>query len=261
MNTAPHVSPGVRAVFTAYSARYLRRRFHAVRILRRGLPPTDCKRPLVIYLNHAAWWDPLVCLVLSRTYFPERTSFAPIDSAMLARYGFFKHLGFFGLEPGTANGARTLLRTAHPLLAQPQRALWITPQGRFVDPRQRPLRLEEGLGALAMREPHATFLPLAIEYTFWTEPQPEILISFGEPIVPVFENASTVVGWTRTFTDALEAAQDELADASCRRRPAEWQTLNRGRAGMGGIYDAWRRLRARMRGEKFSPEHQPEATP
>ena len=73
------------------------------------------------------------------------------------RYGFFKHLGFFGIEPQTQRGARTFLRTTHALLASSLNAVWLTPQGRFVDVRERPLRLQKGLGALAVREPGAIF--------------------------------------------------------------------------------------------------------
>ena len=184
MSTAPHVSRGVMKVFAAYSRGYLRRRFHAVRVLKSALPPRDCPHPLVVYLNHAAWWDPLVCLLLAREFFPRRTSFAPIDAAMLERYRIFKQLGFFGVEQGTTRGALTFLRTAQATLASSANALWLTPQGRFVDVRERPLRLQDGLGALATRTPNAAFIPLAIEYAFWTEPRPEILVAFGEPIVP-----------------------------------------------------------------------------
>ncbi len=257
----PRVSPGVRAVFTAYCARYVRQHFHAIRVLAGGLPPQDSTRPLVIYLNHAAWWDPLVCLLVARRFFPSRTSFAPIEAAMLERYGFFKYLGFFGIEPGTAGGARTLLRTAHALLDSADHALWLTPQGRFMDVRERPLRLEEGLGALAVREPHAEFIPLAIEYAFWTDSRPEILLSFGEPIVPGTVSPAAAADWTATFSDALESTQDELAARSCRRDPSEWRLLDRGRSGVGGVYDAWRWIKARLGGKNFTVEHPPEAVP
>ncbi len=255
--TSPRIARSFLSAFAAYNRTYLRRRFHAVRILKSGLPAAQSERPLVIYLNHAAWWDPLVCLLLAREFFPQRSSFAPIDAAMLQRYGFFKYLGFFGIEPETPAGARTFLRTTHALLATSANALWLTPQGRFMDVRERPLRLQDGLAALAAREPEAAFIPLALEYSFWTEPRPEILISFGAPIVPG-TTARSAEEWTHTFTEALESTQDELAARSCRRDPTEWRTLNRGRSGVSGIYDVWRSLRARMRGEKFTPEHQRE---
>jgi 1-acyl-sn-glycerol-3-phosphate acyltransferase len=254
-NNHPRVSTAVMSGFAAYCRRYVRRNFHALRILKSGLPPRDSARPIVIYLNHASWWDPLVCLLLAREFFPDRKSFAPIDAAMLQRYGFFKHLGFFGIEPQTQSGARTFLRTTHALLTSSLNAVWITPQGRFVDVRKRPLQLEEGLGVLAVREPGAVFIPLALEYSFWTEPRPEILVSFGEPIVPGAEPARSGPDWTRTFGDALEAVQDELALRSARRDFNQWITLNRGRSGVNAIYNGWRRLRAQVHGEKFQPEH------
>ena len=247
-------------VFAAYSRGYVGRHFHALRILKNGVSAHDCARPLVIYLNHASWWDPLVCLLLSREYFPSRNSFAPIDAAMLDRYRFFKHLGFFGIEQQTSRGALTFLRTMRALLASSRNAVWLTPQGRFMDVRERPLRLQEGLGALAAREPNAAFIPLAIEYAFWTEPRPEILVSMGEPIVPSAEPRHYAAHWTHVFTDALETTQDELAACSCRRDATEWLTLNRGKFGVNGIYDAWCRLRAGARGEKFVPEHHAEVT-
>ena len=246
-------------VFAAYTRRYVRKRFHAFRILKSGQPPRDLARPLVVYLNHAAWWDPLVCLLLSREFLQNRTHFAPIDAEMLERYGFFKHLGFFPVEQPSTRGALHFLRTTRAILASSQNAVWLTPQGRFMDVRERPLRLQDGLGTMATREPGAAFIPLAIEYAFWTEPRPEILVTFGEPIVPATEPARSAADWTRVFTDALESTQDELAARSCRRDPAEWLTLNRGSSGVNGFYDAWRWLRARVRGEKFAPEHSADA--
>ncbi len=255
----PRVSARALAVFAAYSRRYVRRHFHSVRLAENGLPPRDSGRPVVVFLNHAAWWDPLVCLLLAREFFPDRTSRAPIDSAMLRRYAFFARLGFFGLEPATARGARTFLRTATQILASPENMLWLTPQGRFMDVRERPLRLENGLGALACRTPGAAFVPLAIEYAFWTEPRPEILISFGLPIIPEQEKTHEVAAWTGVFTQALTATQDHLAATSCRRDPADWRTLDRGKSGVAAVFDTWRWLRARLLGRKFSPEHHAEA--
>jgi hypothetical protein len=135
----------------------------------------------------------------------------------------------------------------------------MTPQGRFVDVRERPLRLENGLGVLARTQRDAMFLPLAIEYSYWTEPRPEILVAFGEPILPRDATRRTTVEWTAALTDALEFAQDELAARSCRRCTADWLTLSCGRSGVGAVYDSWRHLRAWRRGETFVAEHLAEA--
>ncbi|MGB8166032.1 MAG: lysophospholipid acyltransferase family protein [Chthoniobacteraceae bacterium] len=255
---SPRVSAWAMRLFAKYNQRYLRGRFHSLRILQSGLPPLGTHRPVVIYLNHSSWWDPLVCLALAQTFFQSRTSFAPIDAAMLARYGFFRHLGFYPVEQQSMRGTRQFLRTTQAILASSHHAVWLTPQGRFVDVRERPLRLQSGLGALAVQNPEAAFVPLAIEYAFWTEPRPEILVSFGTPVTPRLESAREVAGWTETFTTALEETQDELATRSCRRDPAEWRMLDQGASGIATLYDAWRRLRAAVRGERFVAEHREE---
>jgi len=206
-------------------------------------------------MNHAAWWDPLVCLLLADRWFPQRQSFAPIDAAALQRYRMLSRLGFFGVDAHSTCGALNFIRTTRAILREPRSAVWITPQGRFCDVRERPLRLQPGLGALAARAGDAMFLPLAIEYTFWTEPRPEMLVAFGEPIVPENEAQRTAAEWTTHFSDALESTQDELATRSCQRDPAQWLELERGATGVQAFYDAWRSLRARMGGRQFTPEH------
>ena len=254
----PHISAPLMSVFAAYSRRFVRRNFHSIRILRSGLPACDSNRPLVIFLNHASWWDPLVALLLSRKFFATHRSFAPIDAAMLERYGVFRRLGFFGIEKNTLQGTRSFLQISRRILSFPRHALWITPQGRFMDVRERPLRFHEGLGALAEREPESSFIPLAIEYTFWTEPRPEILVAFGDPILPRHELERTAVEWTQILGEALEATQNQLAACSCRRDYDEWIFVNQGKSGVNAIYDSWQHFRARLRGEGFIADHQPE---
>jgi len=216
---------------------------------------------MVVYLNHASWWDPLVGLLLARTHLPQLSSYVPIDAAMLERYRFFRKLGCFGVERGTLRGGRNFLRTADRILARRDSLLWITPQGRFADVRERPLQLEEGVGVLASRHPDAAFVPLALEYVFWSEPRPEILVSFGQPLLPMDRPAQSGKSWTQHFAATLGVEQERLAQASMRRDPSEWVTMNRGRAGIQFFYDLWRRIGALVRGKTYVPGHVEEKKP
>lgn len=250
----PRVSVTSLRLFAFYNKRYLRRHFHRIRILKDGLPRI-LDQPTVIFLNHAAWWDPLVCLLLARRFFPDRNSFAPIDSDMLQRYRFFRRLGFFGVEQHSRVGAATFLRISRALLASSQNILWITPQGRFKDVRERPLNFQPGLAKLAGWLPGVALLPLAVEYSFWTEARPEILVSFGPPIISGKRPELDTVGWKHLLSRCLENLQDELAMASCRRNSGEWLTLDQGRCGGNRAYDVIRRLRSWLRGHRYPPDH------
>lgn len=244
--------------FVWYVRRYqLRPAFTAVRLACDGNPqPLPPGAPLVVALNHASWWDPLICVV-PMDMFPGRRYFAPIDAAMLEKYGLFKKLGFFGVEQGSARGAARFLKTSQAILAQPDTALWITAQGTFADVRTRPVVLRPGLGHLLHRQPGVHVLPLAMEYTFWNEKRPEVLLRFGTPVVSTGREQSAEY-WTNQVASALTEALDQLATAAQSRDPGRFRTLWTGTRGISGVYDAWRRLTHRFRGQRFEPGHAPE---
>lgn len=253
----PRLSPPLVRLFSKYTHGYVRRQFHSVRLLRTHAPAADfASLPVVVFLNHASWWDPLICLQLAARFFPSRASFAPIDAVALQRYRFLSKLGFFAVEQNSSRGAAVFLRAAANILQSPERMLWLTPQGQFTDARARPVELQGGLAHLAARVGPAVFLPVAIEYTFWEERLPEVLVAFGTPLFTrQFQNSCGADDWERAFETTLQDAQDALAQASIRRLPDEWEILLRGAAGTTAIYDIWRRARAGLRGDKFQSEH------
>ena len=248
----PVISPMLRRMFLAYAKRYIARNLHALRMSRRGGVPVIPDGPVILVANHPSWWDPLVCLVLSGL-FPDRAHFAPIDAAALQRYRFFAKLGFFGVEQGTARGAREFLRNCDAIFSLPNSALWITAQGRFTDPRERPVRVMGGVGHAAHWLGRGTILPVAVEFPFWDERFPEALVRFGD-LIPITHDR-TAGEWTELVERALAATQDALAKEAIARDAAVFDVVVGGRAGVGGVYDLWRRLRARWRGEKFEREH------
>lgn len=257
----PLTPPSQRVLrgFARYTRFYLQRHFHAVRVAQDG-PAPDVTGPMVIYLNHPAWWDPLIGLLLALECLPQRRHWAVIEQAQLARYRIFAKLGFFGVEPGP-RGGRRLLAAAAQLAQEPQGTLWVTPQGRFSDPRERPLQLAPGLGYLAQRLPQAWFVPLALEYPFWQERLPEALARFGEPLRPTDQPQSQPAGYSAVLAARLTATQDRLAAQAIARTPAAFDSLLAGRSGVGGVYDLWRRSRAWLRGERFRAAHGEDAQP
>lgn len=253
----PEVSRPLLHWFTWYSRRYIRRHFHSLRVSLAGLPPDPRGLPLVLYSNHASWWDALVCLVAKQEFFPGHRAFAPIDAAMLKRYKMFRKLGFFGVEQNSGRGAVHFLRTAEAILQSPRALLAVTPQGRFADVRERPVQCEAGLGHLAMRVERALFVPVALEYVFWEERLPEIVVRFGEPVQVQREHrpAFSAKYWTGLFAQKLSETQDALAVETQRRNAKDFHTVLRGGAGQGGVYDLWRWFNAKLRGEQFRREH------
>ncbi len=240
--------------FTRYFRRWMGKSFHAVRLSRTGMPPALDGRPLIVVLNHPSWWDPLMGMVLAEL-FTGYKHYVPIDAAALRQYRLFEPLGFFGIEVGTAAGARAFLRTSQAILSHPNQALWVTAQGKFTDPRARPVELRPGVAHLAHRLDDAVLLPLAIEYPFWQERYPEALAHFGSPIVIERGQSRSVEEWMRRIQSGLTEALDSLALAAQSQDEARFETLVGGSVGVGGVYDGWRRLKAWLSGKRFARGH------
>jgi 1-acyl-sn-glycerol-3-phosphate acyltransferase len=253
------VTPPISAIwlnwFYRYAAFYLSRNFHTFSLLRTGQPDLVKGWPLLVCLNHPSWWDPLTAFYLSRRFYADRRQYAPIAATGLTKYRFFSRLGFFGIDLNTYTGASTFLKIGQAALSQPDGALWITPQGRFRDVRERPVSIESGIGHLAHLSPRFAMLPLALEYAFWNERFPEAFACFGRPLMVENGRAKSPDEWTRTFASALESTQEKLSEAVKPRDSRVFEPLIEGKAGVGGAYDLWRSTKARIRGRKFDPEH------
>lgn len=239
-----------------YFARFFRRHMNALRLARWGEPVVaPGSGPLVIYVNHPSWWDAAVIVLAAKALLPGHETYAPFEAAMLRKYRIFGRIGAFAVDLESRRGAAAFLVASADVLSRPERALWITAQGRFSDVRERPLGLKPGLARLAEIAPNALFLPLAIEYGFWTERGPEAFLAFG----PLRRGEDLLALEREARLASLEAGLvttlDRLSLDVISRDPDRFRTLIEGRAGVGGVYDGWRRVAALVRGRRFDPAH------
>lgn len=238
MAAAPNVRevPVVSAMTLGFFRRivrsYFRRHFRSVMVQRADVV-SGLTGPMVVYANHSSWWDPMLLVLLAETLLPGRNHYAPMDAAALKRYPILGRIGIFPVEMGTARGGAQFLRTCEAILASGG-VLWMTPQGRFVDSRERPLRFKPGLGALAARTPGTLVVPLAVEYLYWDERLPETLLRFGTPLT-MTEGMSTDAAGERCERALLET-MEELKSGSMARNASAFRVLLRGGRGTGGVY-------------------------
>jgi 1-acyl-sn-glycerol-3-phosphate acyltransferase len=253
----PAISAPLLGFFRRIVRGYFRRHFHAVRIANQR-----CFRgvtgPLIVYANHSSWWDPMVSILLAARLMPERMHYAPMDAAALEKYGLLKRLGIFPVEMKTARGAVQFLRTGEAILLSGG-VLWVTPQGRFSDARERPLVFKPGMAALAARVAKVagacTLLPLAIEYPFWDERLPETLLHFAEPLlIHAGDGAEEIEAKALA---ALDQVMEELKRKAVDRDAAAFELLAQGTLGTGGFYALGQRVVAAFRRRRYMPEHSP----
>ena len=249
----PHVSKFLFRGFRKYVHRLVGKRFHTLRVARGTIPTIPRDRSLLVFLNHPGWWDPIVIVLANHLFFAPRTFYAPMDADALRKYGVLSKLGFFGLDLSSATGAKQFLQVAGSILARSDTTLMMTPEGRFVDVREQS-EFMPGLAHLA-KTTNALLVPLAIEYTFWTESNPEALLQFGPPIDAAAHGNRSKDTWNDLLQTSLRETQASLAEKVTNRDEAQFETIVGGRTGEGGLYDVVRRLRVWLRGKRFDSRH------
>ncbi len=249
-------SPSWFRGFVRYLRWYVGRHFHGVLVSLAALPRPPAGKPLIIYSNHPSWWDPLLFVLVGEALFPGRRGYGPMEAKSLKRYAILERMGAFGIELETARGGVEFMVQAKRILADASSILWLTAEGAFTDVRARPVAIRKGLGYLVRMTPGVIVLPLAVEYPFWNESRPVAVCRFGEPIDIDALAPRSAPEWNAVFEDALTHSMDALALESIQRNPARFRSLLSGTAGVGGIYDGWRRVRAWSRGRRFDASHE-----
>jgi 1-acyl-sn-glycerol-3-phosphate acyltransferase len=249
-------SPMIHRFMVSTFRRYFTRHMNALRVASWGMPAAPANGPVIVYSNHPGWWDAAIYIIAADHFLPSHESYAPIDAAMLKQYGIFGRIGAFGVDLESPRGAANFLRTSAEILSSPKRSLWVTAQGRFSDVRERPLGLKPGVARLPELAPDCIVLPLAIEYGFWLERGAEAFVAFGKPMQGKdLLNLARPARLERLETE-LATILDRLSADVQSRDPARFRAMLEGRAGVGGIYDGWRRMAAAVRGRTFDPSHE-----
>jgi 1-acyl-sn-glycerol-3-phosphate acyltransferase len=178
-----------------------------------------------------------------------------MDAASLNHYGIFRSMGFFPVENSSPRGAAQLLRAGAQVLNRPGAVLWITPESQFQDVRKRPIVFRPGLGALMSRTGRMTCVPIAIEYAFWNERLPEILVNVGEPLEIADGTMEEARTWTNLLSYAMAATLEELAMLAVERDPEAFVPVLTGSGGVGGIYEMWKRVTSLLTGRRYIHDH------
>jgi 1-acyl-sn-glycerol-3-phosphate acyltransferase len=211
--------------FCWYARKMVRRSFSVFAIDDRLLAqsPIPDNAPLIVYANHPAWWDPIVAMLLCREYFPKRSYFAPIDSEALKKYQVFKKLGYYGIDLKSSAGAMNFLKISSQILAMSDSSLWITPEGKFTDPRDPNPPFLPGIAHLASKFENIHCLPLAIEYSFHQEKLASIFCRFGTRLT--LPKNSKKSEWSQSIENGLRDSQKALASSIIDRDLAHFRVL------------------------------------
>lgn len=237
--------PLLERAYARYGRRLLRRTF--ARVWVGGAPWPEGGGPVIAFVNHSAWWDPVLALLLSHDVF-RGDGYGLMEGAQLLRYPFFRRIGCFGATMehpaedarGLALYAARLLRVVGP--GGRPRTLWIFPQGVLL-PARVPLTFRSGLARFSRAVPDALLLPVAVRYEVRAAQRPECFVRIGAPVHPPPGEAPARL--TRRLEQRLGEELDRLDADLTAAHPAGYRVALAGRGSLSDFYD---RTMGRLRG-------------
>ena len=234
--------------FAWYSRRLVAKHFHALRLATdscaEGLDSES--RPLIVALSHSSWWDPIAAVLMKDALMPSRSSCSPMDRVQLERFGFFRKIGIFGIDPDDPGAAGPMVGYVMDRMREhPRPTLIITPQGRFADVRA-PIEVRPGAALLAARLSRESRAPrmvgMAVEYPFWIDRKPEMIVRISDFAAP--EDSSRASAWQRTIERGMVDNAAALAALAVARDPSPFRTvIGSGSGAVHPVFDAWARMR------------------
>ena len=150
--------------------------------LRVNLEQPVLPKPTIFFATHQSWWDGHLILALSQ--FLKLEFRVLMLQENLAKYGFLRYVGAFGVDRASVASVRGALRYSRAQLeAEVPRMVLMFPSGEIISPFARPIVFESGLASLVLMCQKAgvkvQLCPLAMRLEHGLEARPSAFIRVG----------------------------------------------------------------------------------
>ncbi len=215
-----------------------------------GPVPHPADGPLIIYLNHTAWWDAYMLFVIYYKALHGRfQNYIMMEEQQLRPFRFFSWCGAFSINrkrPGDPE--RSIGYISRILRERRDRCLWIFPQGRIVPNDRRPLVVYPGITRIVQQAGGALLWPIGLRYEFRGQQRPEAFIRAGQPHYATAGNEPALLDEINT---RLTATVDALRADVLEDRLVDYRVIMEGQPGIDRVFaGALARIRRRADRDK-----------
>jgi 1-acyl-sn-glycerol-3-phosphate acyltransferase len=195
--------------------------------------------PIVFYCTHFSWWDAIITIVLSLKTF-QLHAIGMMEERQLKRYGFFRKIGMFSVQGDNPLSSLRSLQYASDELRKNAQALWMFPQGTLRNQELMPLNLQPGLSILLKKSKKLLLVPIAIQYYFLREEQPECFISIGAGTVMEWNDSTKLPDVTKQLEEILTEENSQLKETILQQQYSDFSILFQGKMSIEKKYDQLR---------------------
>ncbi len=228
------------AIYYLLARPALKRSFDHVWFAQRGPRPEPRRGPFIFYLNHSAWWDGYMLMLIHRAIMRRRfDSYVMMEERQLRAYRFFTWCGAFSIERRDPDDAqRAQIYAANLLRERRDRALYIFPQGRIEANDYRPLTIYPGIARIAAMAGNVMLCPIALRYEFLGQQWPHAFVQVGPCHPPASRHDIEAIRLdiAHRLTEAVDALRADVIE----QRLGRFQPLLSGRWGIDRMWDTIR---------------------
>ena len=160
----------------------LQNRFYAFRykgaedVIEKGVPT-------ILFAPHCNWWDGIVLYNITHRIFHKEIRLMVEE---LNRFPLLRRGGAYSVCKKSPQSAMKALQYSVDVVGDLKNILCIFPQGIIRPPHFRPIEFQTGLAYIAQnavkRYGKVNLVPLAIDYCFFRDNRPEVIVEFGSKI-------------------------------------------------------------------------------
>lgn len=172
------------AVANFFFFNMLQNRFYAFRYTGvESYKNRDDKYPTILFAPHANWWDGIVLYNITHRICKKEIRLMVEE---LNRFPLLRRAGAYSVNKKSAQSAMKALKYSVDLLSDLNNTLCIFPQGIIRPPHFRPIEFQTGLAYIAQNAAKkygkVNLIPVAIDFCFFRDNRPEVVVDFGERI-------------------------------------------------------------------------------
>lgn len=145
--------------------------------------------PTILYAPHSNWWDGSVLYNITHRIFHKEIRLMIEE---LNRFPLLRRGGAYSVCKKSPQSAMKALQYSVDVVGDLKNMLCIFPQGIIRPPHYRPMVFQTGLAYIAQksvaRYGKINLVPVALDYCFFRDNRPEVVVTFGEKLTLTKEN-------------------------------------------------------------------------
>lgn len=162
----------------------LQNRFYAFRYKgEENYYDADRNVPTILFAPHCNWWDGIVMYNITHRIFHKEIRLMVEE---LNRFPLLRRGGAYSVNKKSPQSAMKALQYSVNVVGDLRNMLCIFPQGIIRPPHYRPIEFQTGLAYIAQnavkKYGRVNLIPTAVDYTFFRDNRPEVVVKFGKRI-------------------------------------------------------------------------------